>query len=70
MRLGPDMYHLNTFYLHKNGRGNVWADGGHIQKTRKKCHEIHSLHFNITQKQSEKRFEGRGFSTAILHRLT
>ena len=25
MKLGPDMYHLNTFHFQKNGCGNWWA---------------------------------------------
>ena len=27
IRLGPDMYHLNTFPLQRNGGGNIWAGG-------------------------------------------
>ena len=28
MKLGPDMYHLNTFNIPKNGGVNEWAAGG------------------------------------------
>ena len=42
MKLGPDMYHLNTFDIPKHEGVNKWAaEGvGCIQKTTKKCHEI------------------------------
>ena len=37
------IYHLITFHLHKNGRGNDWASGRCIQKTIKKCYEINKF---------------------------
>ena len=42
MKLGPDMYHLNTFNIPKNGGVNKWAagGGGRNKKTTRKCHEI------------------------------
>ena len=43
MKLVPDMYHLNTFHLNKNEGSSEWAGGGRIQKTIKKCQEIHKI---------------------------
>ena len=41
MKLGPDMYHLNTFNILKNEDVNEWAGGGvRNQKTTGKCHGI------------------------------
>ena len=40
MKLGPDMYHLNTFDIPKYDGVNKWAGGGHNQKITRKCHEI------------------------------
>ena len=48
------MHHLNTFHLHKNGGGNEWAGGGHIQKTIKKCHEINKISTLTSPKNSSE----------------
>ena len=40
MKLGPDMYHLNTFHTHRNEGGSELTRGRGIQKTIKKCHKI------------------------------
>ena len=40
MKLGPDMYHLNTFHIHRNEGGIELARGRGIQKTIEKCHKI------------------------------
>ena len=40
MKLGPDMYHLNTFNIPKYEGVNKWAGGGRNQKTTRKYHEI------------------------------
>ena len=45
MKLGPYLYHLNTFNIANNEDVNVWAGGGGggggcNQKTTRKCHEI------------------------------
>ena len=37
MKLGPDMYHLNTFHFDRNEGGSERAGGWGIQKTIKKC---------------------------------
>ena len=33
MKPAWQMYHLNSFHLRKNGRGNEWVGEGRIQKT-------------------------------------
>ena len=38
-----DMYHLNTFHLHRNEGGSKWVGGGSIQNTIKKCYEINEI---------------------------
>ena len=43
MKLGPDMYHLNNSYLHKNRGGSEWTGGRGIQKTIKRSHEINII---------------------------
>ena len=43
MKLGQDMYHLNTFNIPKHEGVNDWAGGGHNQKTTRKCHEIRRI---------------------------
>ena len=40
MKLGPDMYHLNTFNVLKHEGVNKWAGRGRIHKTTRKYHEI------------------------------
>ena len=43
MKLGPDMYHLNTFNIPKHEGVNKWVGRGRIHKTTRKCHEIKSI---------------------------
>ena len=43
MKLVPDMYHLNSFHLHRNEGGSEWAGDEHIPKTIKKWHEINKI---------------------------
>ena len=40
MKLGRDMYHLNTFNIPKHEGVNKWVGGGRIQKATRKYHEI------------------------------
>ena len=42
MKLGPYLYHLNTFNIANNEDVNEWGGGGGgcNQKTTRKCHEI------------------------------
>ena len=43
MKLGPDMYHLNTFNIPKHEGVNKWAGGERNRKTTTKCHEIKTI---------------------------
>ena len=40
MKLGPDMYHLNTFHLSKNEVGDQRAAGGAYEKPFKNATEL------------------------------
>ena len=43
MKLGPNVYHLNTFNIPKDEGVNeraVGGGGGGIQKATRKCHEV------------------------------
>ena len=40
MKLGPYLYHLNTFNIPNNDGVNEWAGGGATKKTTRKCHAI------------------------------
>ena len=40
MKLGPDMYQLNTFNIPKHDGVNEWTSGGRNQRTTTKCQEI------------------------------
>ena len=55
MKLGWDMYHLNTFHLEQNEGGSEWAGGGCIQKTIKKSHEINIISSLTSNKNSLKK---------------
>ena len=43
MKLGPDIYLLDTFHLLKNECVEEWGSGYIIQKTTKKCHKINNF---------------------------
>ena len=43
MKLGPYMYHLNTFHLHQNEGDSEGAGGERRQKTIRKWHEINII---------------------------
>ena len=51
MKLGPDMYHLNTFHIHRNEGGIELARGRGIQKTIEKCHKI-SIKVALTRRNN------------------
>ena len=55
MKLGRDMYHLNTFHLQQNEGGSEWAGGECIQKTIKKSHEINIISSLASNKNSLKK---------------
>ena len=40
MKLGPYLYHLNTFNIPNNEGVNEWVGGGATKKNTRKCHEI------------------------------
>ena len=61
MKLGWDMYHLNTFHLEQNEGGSEWAGGGCIQKTIKKSHEINIISSLTSNKNSLKKAIKLGF---------
>ena len=44
MKLAWHMYHLNSFYLPKNGRGNEWAGGGAYRNHQKMTRNSQPLH--------------------------
>ena len=52
MKLGPDMYHLNTFHLQQNEGSSEWVGGRCIQRTIKKCHEINKVSTLTSHKNS------------------
>ena len=70
MKLGPDMYHLNTFHIHRNEGGIELARGRGIQKTIEKCHKI-SINVALTwPKNSLKKAKNVGvFFAVILNHL-
>ena len=43
IKLGPDMYHLNTFPLTRNEGGNRWVGGGACKKPNKACHKNNKI---------------------------
>ena len=50
MKLGPYLYHLNTFNIPNNDGVNEWAGGGTTKKTARKCHEIKRISTLISSK--------------------
>ena len=56
-----------AWHLRKNRRGNEWAGGGqiHIKMSR----NSQTLHFNITWKQFQQRYQVPAFFTVILNHL-
>ena len=40
MKLGRDMYQLNTFHIPKHESVNKWVGGGRKQKATRNCREI------------------------------
>ena len=70
MKLGPDMYHLNTFNLQQNEGGSDLTGGRGIQKTIKKCHEINMISALTRPNNSLKNATNVGvFLTVILNHL-
>ena len=61
MKLGPEMYHLNTFYLHPNEGGSELAAGRGIQKTIKILYEINIISALTRPNNSLKKLRTSGF---------
>ena len=47
MKLGPDMYYLNTFNIAKHDGVSEWVGGRHNQKITRKCQKIASSETNL-----------------------
>ena len=54
MKLGPYLYHLNTFNIPNNEGVNEWVGGGRNQKTTIKCHEIKRISTLTSSKTSSE----------------
>ena len=52
MKLGPYLYHLNTFNIPNNDGVNECVGGGRNQKTTRKCHEIKRISTLASSKTS------------------
>ena len=52
MKLGPYLYHLNTFNIPNNEGVNEWVGGGRNQKTTRECHEIKRISSLTSSKTS------------------
>ena len=70
MKLGPDMYHLNTFHLNRNrgGGGSEWAGEGVHPKSIKKYHEINEI-WNLTSNKNSLK-NAMNFGSFLLSLLT
>ena len=61
MKLGRDMYHVNTFHLHQNEGGSELVGRRGIQKSIKKCHEFSVNSALARSKNSLKKAINVGF---------
>ena len=52
MKLGPDMYHLNTFNIPKNEGVSEWVGRGRNQKATRKHHKIKRISTLTSSKTS------------------
>ena len=67
MKLGPDMYHLNTFKIPKHEGVNEWAGGGRNQTNTRKSYEIKRvLNFVSTKTNSDNAKEKGIFSLSSI----
>ena len=70
MKLGPDMYHLNTFNKPKHEGVNKWTGVGCIQKITRKCHEIKRISTFASSKTNSDNAKEKGiFYCHLLHLL-
>ena len=70
MKLGPDMYHLNTINIPIHEAVNKWADGGRIQKATRKYHEIKRISTFASSKTNSDNAKEKGIFIAIHNYLT
>ena len=54
MKLGPCLYHLNTFNIPNNEGVNEWVGGGCNRKNTRKCHEIKRILILTSAKTSSE----------------
>ena len=60
MKLGPDMYHLNTFNIPKHKGVNKWVGRGRIHKATGKCHEIKRISTFASSKTNSDNAKEKG----------
>ena len=60
MKLGPDMYHLNTFNIPKHEGITEWAGGGRNQKTTRKCYEVKRISTFTSSKTNSDNAKEKG----------
>ena len=71
MKLGPDMYHLNTFNTPEHEGVNIWACGGGgggrgvSKKTPENVMELRESRLSYHLKPTQIMLKRRGFFTAI-----
>ena len=68
MKLGPDVYHLNTFNIPKHEGVNEWAGGWRSQKATRKCHEIKKISSFASSITNSDNTKGKG--TFLLPSMT
>ena len=71
MKLGPDMYHLNTFNIPKYEGVNKWVGGrGTSKRTSENVNELRESRLSHHQKPTQMMLKRREFFTAIHNHLT
>ena len=71
MKLGPDMYHLNTFDIPKHEGVNKWVGGrGAFKKPPENVNKLRESRLSHHQKPTQIMLKRREFFTAIHNHLT
>ena len=71
MKLGPDMYHLNTFNIPKHVGVNKWADReGTSKKPPENVIKLRKSRLSHHLKPTQIMLKRRGFFNAIYNHLT
>ena len=70
MKLGPDMYHLNTFNIPKHEGVNKSVVGGTYKKTLENAMKLKELQLSHHLKPTQIMLKRKGFFTAIHNHLT